>query len=140
MSSYADLDNVKQRINVNKNVVQFDNRIDRCITQTDNFINTKLKPYTGVPIPSPDQALLDIANDYAAGLLLDEISPNPSSVNQPGMPNQLRARAEKNLNAYIQATFGVNPNADEIKGTILGAVHVSTSLYMTDEMQSEWGE
>jgi hypothetical protein len=136
--TYGNMDQVKMRLQVDDDFVEWDNRINDALTRADNWINAKLKTYTGVPLSSPDLIISDIAADYAAGVIQEEGSTNPTANSTPGVPNKLRTRAEKTLNDYIRTTFGVDPEADIMKGTVLGSVHVSASDYMTDEMQAEW--
>jgi hypothetical protein len=137
-TTYGTMYQVKHRLQVAEDFVDWDTRINDALSRADNWINAMLKTYTGVPLSSPDPVIGDIANDYAAGLLQDEGSTNPTAVTTPGGPNKLRRRAEETLNKYIRTTFGVDPEADVKRGTVLGSVHVSGSSYMTDEMQAEW--
>jgi len=138
--TYGSMDQVKQRLNVDPlDAVLWEPKITRALPSADNIINTKLKPYTSVPIVGPDAIIVDCANDYAAAIFRDETS-NPTSTGMTASQNPLRLRADKNINDYIRATFGVDPEADIKGGKISGAVHISASTYMTDEMQNEWAE
>jgi hypothetical protein len=86
--------------------------------------------------------IVDATNDLAAAIVIEETGGNPTD-NSESMQNKvrtLRARADHTLNRYIRTKLGVDPEADVKKGTVLGAVHVASSQYMTDEMQSEWGQ
>jgi hypothetical protein len=140
------MDQVKNRLNLAEDFVDWDARINDALDRADNWINGKLAPYTGIPIAlplgAPDLILSDIASDYAAGLLQEEGATNPTAVTTPGAMagmGKLRRRAAKTLNDdYIRPRFGVDPEADVQKGTVLGSVHLSGSSYMTDEMQAEW--
>jgi hypothetical protein len=140
--TYGDIAEVKPLLNLEPDMVELDNKIDDALTRADNWINYKLKRFTGTPLVSPDNVIVNIANDYAAGLLIDEGDTNPSSTSTAyaGGSNPIKRRAEKNLNEYIRITFGVDPEADVMKGTVMGDVHISKSSYLTDEMQSEFGE
>ena len=139
---YGDLDQVRQRLNLDPDEVEWNDRINRALAMAFNRINTKLKPYETVPLMEGyDPSIDDIANDYAAAITVEETGGNPTDDTEGiAKVRTLRARADRAINDYIRTTFGVDPEAIIEKGTVLGAVHQSASSYVTDEMSAEWSE
>jgi len=99
--TYGTLANVKQRLNLDGNE---DNRVTRAITQADALIDQELKPYTTVPLNPAPQTIKDIAEDWAAGIVYDEVT-NSTSQNPP--PNVFTQRAKEMLCRYVAVNYSV---------------------------------
>ena len=140
-ANYGVLAEVRDRLNLDSDNVEWNNKIGRALNMADNWLNMKLSPYMPVPVASPPHIFADIANDVAAAIVMEETGGNPTGDNEGAMnPKELRERAHRTLNDYIRTTFGVDPEADIRKGNVMGQVHVALSPYMTDEISAEWSD
>ena len=67
-SGYADLKQVKARINISDSITQADEKISNYLTEADTFINTQVGLHAVTPINSPDPELISLASGMAAAL------------------------------------------------------------------------
>lgn len=117
VSIYGDLVSVKERLNKGINETDQDERILRALSQASNFIDLELATWGAtVPLSPPPAIIVDCCNDWAAGIVRDEVT-NPSAatptVVQPdgsvifpgGSMNIFIVRAKDTLRRYIRSTY-----------------------------------
>lgn len=116
MTSYGSLILVKQRLNLDPDNVDQDVRITRALAQANDYIDNELQTWTTVPLASPPDVIVQIANDWAAGIIRLEVtnptSTNPTSVKSdpanifPGSTtNVFIEQAKASLKRYIRVTY-----------------------------------
>lgn len=111
--TYGQIKDVKERIHVAESDTSMDDQIQRILNQVDALIDLELEPYTTVPLTEGvSNVIVDIANDWAAGTVQEEIV-NPTSQGTDESQNVFVKRAKANLARYIEVTFSserkVNP-------------------------------
>jgi len=67
-SGYADLKQVKQRVNISDSVTQADEKIQNYMTEADDYIDTQAGIHDTVPFTNPDKELISLASGMAAAL------------------------------------------------------------------------
>ncbi|MCJ7768353.1 hypothetical protein MUP79_08185 [Candidatus Bathyarchaeota archaeon] len=108
--TYGQVADVKERLNIAESDINQDDRITRALNQADALIDLELSPYTTVPLTTGiSNVIVDVANDWAAGLIQQEII-NPTGQSPSGYPqtiteNVLIQRAKASLARYIELSF-----------------------------------
>ena len=131
------MNSVKERLNTPLNDSEEDSRICRAITQASVLIDQELEPYTTVPLNPVPQVIEDCANDWAAGIVRNEVT-NPSS--QDSSPNVFIERAKETLCRYLALKWEAPcPFAAAAEGMTFSG-KIASSRYKTDEMKDQWDE
>jgi hypothetical protein len=112
--NYGSVAVVQEIISASSGETTITDRLARVLTQAEALIDIILEPWADtLPITPAPQVLVDVANDWAAGILYDEITlatmPNPP-------PNPFLTRAKDNLDSYMIAN-GWTPPADDGSGS-----------------------
>lgn len=108
--TYGQVADVKERLNVAELDTTQDDRITRALNQTDALIDLELSGYVTTPLTTGiSNVIIDVANDWAAGLIQQEII-NPTGQSPSGYPqtiteNVLIQRAKAHLARYIELNF-----------------------------------
>jgi hypothetical protein len=89
-----------------------DDQIQRVLNQVDALIDLELSDYTTVPLTSGvSNVIVDVANDWAAGTLQEEIV-NPTAQGTDQTQNIFVKRAKANLARYIEVTYETDLQTD----------------------------
>lgn len=67
-SGYADLKQIKQRVNISDSVTQADEKIQNFMTEADDYIDTQAGIHAVTPFTNPDKELIALASGLAAAL------------------------------------------------------------------------
>lgn len=96
---------MKERLHLATTDTSMDNQIQRALNQVDTLIDLELSEYATVPlIGGVSNVIVDIANDWAAGTVQEEIV-NPTSQGTDTTQNIFVKRAKANLARYIEVTY-----------------------------------
>jgi hypothetical protein len=102
--TYGQIKDVKERIHLASTDTSRDDQIQRALNQADALIDLDLSQYVSVPLISGiSNVIVDVANDWAAGLVQQEII-NPTSQGT-GEENIFVKRAKEHLAKYIEVSF-----------------------------------
>lgn len=102
--TYGQIADVKERLKRAPTDTTWDDSIERALNQADALIDLELQNYTPVPITTDlSNVIIDAANDWAAGLVQQEII-NPTNQGK-GEENVFIKRAKDDLARYIAITF-----------------------------------
>jgi len=95
---YGTKTKVKERLNIDSGITAVDTALDSYIAEADGYINTQLELHATVPVASPDDELIGLANALAAGLYRynTEIAHSYKSIEN----------IRKDIQYYIQANYG----------------------------------
>ena len=108
--TYGQIKDVKERIHVAETDTSMDDQIQRALNQVDALIDLELFPHTTVPlIGGVSNVIVDVANDWAAGTVQEEIV-NPTSQGTDESQNVFVKRAKANLARYIEIIHRVAVN------------------------------
>jgi phage gp36-like protein len=106
---YGQIADVKERLHRAETDTTWDDQITRALNQAAALIDLELSPHTTVPlIEAVSNVIVDVANDWAAGLVNQEVI-NPTSQGD-GKENIFITRAKANLARYIEVTFRETDN------------------------------
>ncbi len=67
-SGYADLKQIKGRINISDSITQADEKIKSYMSEADDYIDTQAGLHATTPFTNPDKELISIASGLAAAL------------------------------------------------------------------------
>jgi len=67
-SGYANLKQIKARINISDTLTQADAKIQFYMSEADDYIDTQLGVHTTTPIDNPDKELIALASSLGASL------------------------------------------------------------------------
>ena len=113
---YGDVITVKELCNFSQNETGEDSRVLRAIAKATNLINNELQAWGQiVPLNPVPPIIADACNDWAAGIVNDEIT-TPSQNNALVIPtegggsrmNIFIVRAKKTLKDYIRTTYNTS--------------------------------
>lgn len=106
--TYGQIKDVKERIHLAATDTSKDDQIQRALNQVDALIDLELSQYTTVPlIAGVSNVIVDAANDWAAGIVQEEIV-NPTSQGTDQTANIFVKRAKANLARYIEIVHEEN--------------------------------
>jgi len=107
--AYGSLEGIKMRLNIASSDTTYDTILTAMQTAANNYIDTRLKPYTNVPLSNPDGIIVDIENDLAAAYF--RAGNMEIYAKEDELPATLEQRATNSLNVYIKNTY-VDKNAE----------------------------
>ena len=100
--TYGQIKDVKERLHLSSTDTTMDDQIQRSLNQVDALIDLELSSYTTVPLTAGvSNVIVDVANDWAAGTVQEEIV-NPTSQGTDQTGNIFIKRAKENLARYIE--------------------------------------
>ena len=67
-TQYADLKEVKQRLNIPDSVTTVDEKVNTAMREADAFVNTQVGVHVTTPLENPDAQIISLASGLASAL------------------------------------------------------------------------
>jgi len=99
-TDYADLKEVKERLNIPQVNIDSDEKIGTHMRDADSFINSQIAVHTNVPLTNPDKHLISLASGLGASLY--------NYWQTPAKERTLEGVTawENRITNYLRATYG----------------------------------
>ncbi|MCH7589524.1 hypothetical protein IIB34_00625 [PVC group bacterium] len=67
-TQYADLKEVKQRLNIPDSITSVDEKVNTAMREADAFVNTQVGVHANTPLTNPDAQIISLASGLASAL------------------------------------------------------------------------